>query len=146
VTVRAWITRDVLDVHQVLAAVGSPADGAAVLFVGTVRAENDGRPVSGMRYEAYAEMAEAVLCDIASAAAARIDSDRVAVVHRIGELAIGDASVAIAVSAPHRAEAFDAARFVIEQIKQRLPVWKHEHYTGGDSRWLAGSVPDATHD
>jgi molybdopterin synthase catalytic subunit len=143
---RAWITRDVIDVQQVLGSVGSPADGATVLFLGTVREENDGRPVCGMRYDAYVEMAERVLRDIVDDAATRLGSDRVAVVHRIGELAVGDVSVAIVASAPHRADAFDAARYVIEQIKQRLPVWKHEHYTGGASRWLAGSVPDGAHE
>ena len=135
------ITSDAIEPGRILALVGSPADGAAILFLGTVREQNDGRAVTGMRYDAYVEMAEPVLRDIATAAAAHAGTDRVAVVHRIGELAIGDVSVAIAVSSPHRAEAFDAARFVIEQIKQRLPVWKHEHYIEGDAAWVAGTVP-----
>lgn len=139
------ITRDVIDAASVLGRVGSPADGAAVLFVGMVREENDGRRVSGMSYDAFVEMAEPVLREIAGEAAERVGSDRIAVVHRIGELRIGDVSVAIAVSAPHRAEAFNAARQVIEQIKQRLPVWKHEHYVGGESSWLAGVTPPESH-
>ena len=135
------VTRDVIDAQQVLARIGSSADGAAVLFLGTVREQNDDRPVTGMRYDAYVEMAEPVLRAIAEEAAERAGSDRVAVEHRIGELNVGDISVAIAVSTPHRAESFDAARYVIEQIKLRLPVWKHEHYTDGASQRLAGSVP-----
>jgi molybdopterin synthase catalytic subunit len=94
-----------------------------------------------MRYDAFVEMADPVLREIAAEASARAGSERIAVVHRIGELAIGDVSVAIAVSTPHRSEAFDAARFIIEQIKVRVPVWKHEHYVDGNSRWLAGVTP-----
>jgi molybdopterin synthase catalytic subunit len=138
---RAWITQDPIDTGAVLASVGTPADGAVLLFLGTVRAENGGRPVRGMRYDAYAAMAEAVLRALAAEAAGRAGSDRVSVVHRVGELEIGEVSVAIAVSTPHRADAFDAARYIIEQIKLRLPVWKHEHYTDGRSRWLPGAEP-----
>lgn len=135
------ITGAVIDPQAVLAMVGSPADGAVVLFLGTVREHNEGRTVNGMRYDAFAEMAEPELRNIAAEAAARAGSDRIAVVHRIGELSIGDVSVAIAVSSPHRAESFDAARYVIEQIKLRLPVWKQEHYVEGSSEWLAGAAP-----
>jgi molybdopterin synthase catalytic subunit len=135
------ITAERIDPAAVLARVGGPEDGAALLFIGTVRMRNDGRPVSGMRYDAYIEMAETELAAIAAEAAVRCDSRRVAVVHRIGELAIGEVSVAIAVSTPHRAEAFDACRLVIETIKQRLPVWKFEHYTDGGAAWVAGQEP-----
>jgi molybdopterin synthase catalytic subunit len=86
-------------------------------------------------------MAEQVLAAIAAEAAERAGTDRLAVVHRTGELEIGNVSVAIAVSTPHREQSFDAARYVIEQIKLRLPVWKHEHYTDSESRWLDGAVP-----
>jgi molybdopterin synthase catalytic subunit len=140
---KSWITTEAIEPTQVLASVGSAADGAVLLFLGTVRDRNDARPVRGMRYDAYAGMAEDVLRTIADEAAEIAGSDRIAVVHRTGELAIGDISVAIAVSTPHRAAAFDAARHVIEQIKVRLPVWKREHYTEGGSRWLDGAVPPA---
>jgi molybdopterin synthase catalytic subunit len=139
--VHTSVTRDVIEPQGILGLVGSPADGAAILFLGTVREQNDGREVSGMRYDAFAEMAEPVLQEIAAEAAVRAGSDRIAVVHRVGELTIGEVSVAIAVSSPHRAESFDAARYVIEQIKQRLPVWKHEHYSDGNAQWLEGAVP-----
>lgn len=138
---RTAITTGPIDVGAVLASVGSPADGAVLLFLGTVREENEERPVVGMRYDAYREMAEQVLSQIAGEAATRGGSDRMVVVHRIGELAVGEVSVAIAVSTPHRAEAFDAVRFIIEQIKVRLPVWKHEHYADGAVEWLAGAEP-----
>jgi molybdopterin synthase catalytic subunit len=139
--VRAWITRDVIAPVEVLNAIGAHADGAALLFLGTVRDEHEGRAVRGMRYEAYAEMAEDTLRQIVAEAGAQAGSDRIAAVHRIGELDLGEVSVAVAVSAPHRAEAFTACRYIIEQIKQRLPVWKHEHYADGESNWLPGLTP-----
>jgi molybdopterin synthase catalytic subunit len=125
----------------VLERVGAAEDGAAVLFLGIVRNHNDGAPVSGMAYDAYDDMAEKVLDEIAGEAAERLGTPRVFVVHRVGELGIGEVSVAIAASSPHRAESFDAARYVIEAIKQRLPVWKKEHYTDGGSKWLEGVTP-----
>jgi molybdopterin synthase catalytic subunit len=144
--VRAWITPEPIDPVDVLDAVGSDADGAAVLFLGTVRNENDGRTVSGLRYEAYLEMAENVLAEIAAEAESRWSTDRIAAVHRVGELAIGDVSVAVAVSTAHRAEAFDAARYVIEQLKVRLPVWKHEHYVTGETAWVGSEIPASSMD
>jgi molybdopterin synthase catalytic subunit len=140
--VRAWITAEAIEPAAVLAEVGAPADGAVVLFLGTVRDHNEGRPVRGMTYEAYARMAEQVLGRIVAEAAARAGTDRVAAVHRTGDLAIGDVSVAVAVSSPHRGDAFDAARHVIEEIKKRLPVWKREHYADGTARWLDGVPPE----
>lgn len=140
-SVRAVVTRDRIDVAGVLDGVAAPEDGAVVLFLGVVRDHNDGRPVRGVRYEAYEAMASRVLAEIAAEAAATLGTDRLVVVHRVGELEIGEPSVAIAASSPHRAEAFDAARAVIEAIKVRLPVWKEERYSGGESRWLEGAVP-----
>lgn len=138
---RTWITDSPIDTTAFLCTVGSAADGAVLLFLGTVREQNEGRPVRGMRYDAYADMAESVLAGIAREAAERAGTDRISVVHRVGELGIGEVSVAIAVSSPHRPEAFDAARYIIEEIKLRLPVWKHEHYTDGSGQWLDGAVP-----
>jgi len=121
--------------------VGAPEDGAVLLFLGTVRNQNEGRRVVGMRYDAYVAMAESVLAEIAAEAATRLGTDRIVVAHRIGNLRVGEVSVAIAVSSPHRAEAYEASRYVIEEIKKRLPVWKEEHYAEGDARWLEGQVP-----
>ncbi|HSH75940.1 MAG TPA: molybdenum cofactor biosynthesis protein MoaE, partial [Longimicrobiales bacterium] len=82
-----------------------------------------------------------VLAEIAREAAEVLGTTRVAVVHRVGELAVGDHSVAIAVSSPHRAQAYEASRYVIEEIKKRLPVWKKEHYTDGREGWVDGTTP-----
>ena len=140
----ANVTPDPIDPAHVLAEVGSSEDGAALLFLGVVRDHADGRPVRGMRYAAYAAMATDVLREIAAEAAERLTTDRIAVVHRFGELAIGEVSVAIAVSSPHRAQAYEASRYVIEEIKKRLPVWKKEHYTDGESEWVEGTTPPGT--
>jgi len=140
----ARVASDVIDPAEVLARVGSDQDGATLLFLGVVRDHADDRPVSGMRYDAYQEMAEEVLRTITEEAAERLGTDRVAVVHRFGELDIGDVSVAIAVSSRHRVEAYDVSRYVIEELKERLPVWKKEHYVDGDSQWVEGTVPPGT--
>ncbi|MDT8339927.1 MAG: molybdenum cofactor biosynthesis protein MoaE [Longimicrobiales bacterium] len=132
----ARITSEPID-PEALRGAGA-GDGAELLFLGVVRNHAEGRPVRGMRYEAYGEMAERVLAEIVREAEARHAVSRVAAVHRVGELAVGEVSVAILVAAPHRDAAYGASRFVIEQIKRRLPVWKHEHFADGASRWVAG--------
>lgn len=137
----AAITSDAIDTAAVLAQVADMGAGAVLLFLGTVRGENDGRAVTGMRYDAFPEMAERVLHEIVDEAATRYSLEQVYAVHRTGELELGAISVAIAVASAHRAAAYDASRYVIEEIKQRLPVWKHEHYVEGESQWLAGQVP-----
>ncbi|CAN5813918.1 molybdenum cofactor biosynthesis protein MoaE [soil metagenome] len=130
-----------IDAATLLAEVATPSDGAVLLFWGVVRNENDGREVNGLEYEAYAEMAEAKLREIVAEAAQRWSVGEIAVVHRIGKLNVGQASVGIAVAAPHRAEAYEASRYVIEELKRRVPIWKREHYLDGPSAWLGGSVP-----
>lgn len=135
------IVVDAIDPGAVLARVGRPEDGAVAFFAGVVRNENEGRPVSGMEYEGYDEMAREELAAIVAEAAERAGTDRIAAVHRLGRLALGEVSVAIAVSAPHRAEAFTAARHIIEEIKKRLPLWKREHYLDRDAEWLDGHLP-----
>ena len=135
------VTREPIDPSAVLSRVGDDEDGAAVLFVGVVRNHADQRSVRGITYEAYEEMAAPVLAEITTEAAARLGTDRLAVVHRVGTLSVGEPSVAIAASSPHRAESFDATRYVIEEIKKRLPVWKKEHYTDGGDGWVEGTTP-----
>ncbi len=142
--VTAVVSKDPIDIGAMARSEVDPRDGAMVLFVGIVRNHADGRPVEGMTYEAYEEMAQPVLTEIAEEAARRLGSDRIHVVHRIGDLRIGEASVAICASSPHRAESFDAARYVIEEIKKRLPVWKKEWYSDGARDWVAGRVPPGT--
>ena len=133
-----------IDSTKLLSRVGSDEDGAALLFIGVVRNHADGRPVAGMRYDSYVEMSQRELKSIAAEAAERLGTDRLAVEHRIGELQIGEISVAIAVSSPHRAESFDATRYIIEEIKKRLPVWKKEYYEDGTDSWVEGTLPPGT--
>lgn len=139
--VRAWITTDPISAESVLPLVDDEKHGAALIFLGIVRNHNEGRAVRGVHYEAYQQMAQQTLEEIVSEAVQRVAEARAAAVHRIGELGIGDVSIAIAVSTPHRAEAFDACRYVIEEVKKRLTVWKQERYVSGESEWLEGAVP-----
>jgi molybdopterin synthase catalytic subunit len=117
------------------------SDGAAILFLGTVRDHNDGREVGHLDYQAYPEMAEATLREIAAEAEAQWDTGGISVVHRIGRLEIGEVSVAILVASPHRGEAYAASRYVIEELKKRVPIWKREGYLEGNSEWLSGVTP-----
>lgn len=110
--------------------------GAYAAFEGWVRNRNDGRKVDGLRYEAYTALAESEGERILSEAVERFDIVEACCVHRIGELAVGDLAVWVGVSAGHRGAAFDACRFVIDEVKARVPIWKHEHYRDGDAGWL----------
>jgi molybdopterin synthase catalytic subunit len=124
---------------ELVAAVRGDGDGAIATFVGTVRDHNQGRRVLHLEYEAYGRMAEREMERIAAEAKARHGVSRVAVVHRTGRVDIGEASVAIAVAAPHRAEALEATRFVIDTLKRTMPIWKREYFEGG-SVWV-GEAP-----
>jgi molybdopterin synthase catalytic subunit len=126
-----------IDVPRLIAEVARPANGATVLFVGTVRDVNDSRGVTGMEYSAYRSMAERELGDIAREAADRFATRDIVVEHRLGALELGDASVAIVVAHPHRGAAYEASRYVIEQLKRRVPIWKLEHYVDGTREWVA---------
>ncbi|HWE42157.1 MAG TPA: molybdenum cofactor biosynthesis protein MoaE [Gemmatimonadaceae bacterium] len=130
-----------IDVAALLGEVAAPANGATVLFTGTVRELSDGRAVSGIDYDAYETMAAEELARIVSETARRYDTDHVVAEHRIGSLQLGEISVAIAIGHAHRAPAFDAARHVIEEIKLRLPVWKQELFTDGTRAWVDARVP-----
>lgn len=138
---RAQITTDAIDPQALLARVGDPSSGAVILFLGVVRNHNEGRRVEAMRYDAYDEMARGTLDEILAEAEDRYGVGHLAAVHRVGELGIGDVSVAIAVSSVHRADAYEASRYVIEEIKVRLPVWKKERFEDGTSEWVAGQKP-----
>lgn len=118
-------------VDDLLAATADPTAGATVLFLGTTRNHNEGRQVEELEYEAYAGMAESELERIAEEARSRWQIARVAVVHRTGVVPIGEASVMIAVSAAHRGPAFEAARYVIDRLKEVVPIWKKEFFEGG---------------
>jgi molybdopterin synthase catalytic subunit len=125
-----------LALERVIAAVQSASSGAVVAFLGIARERSDDdRPVDGLSYEAYPAMALAEMRTIGEEAERRFPGVRVAIAHRTGELRIGEASVAVAAAAAHRADAFDACEYAIDELKARVPIWKKEHYIGGASRW-----------
>ena len=142
--VHVAVVTEPIDVPAILRAVQHDGAGATSLFLGTVREVNDGRPVTGMEYEAYHEMAVLELRRIAEEACAQQERLAVALEHRVGALAIGEVSVAIACSHPHRAPAMDAARDIIEALKRRVPIWKREHYADGERVWIDPTRPSAS--
>lgn len=127
-----------IDAAALLAEAPSPADGAALLFWGVVREENEGRAVSSLEYSAYAPMAEREMLRIAAEARERFGTGAILVEHRVGALEVGEASVAIVVAAPHRAEVYEASRYLVEELKRRVPVWKREGYVDGETAWVPG--------
>ena len=133
---RSEIVTRPLDPAALLREVAGAGNGAAVLFVGTVRDDNEGRAVTGIEYAAYAEMAERELRAIAREACDRWHTPHVVVEHRVGRLAVGEASVVIAVGHPRRAQAYDASRYIIEELKRRVPIWKREEYVDGTREWV----------
>jgi molybdopterin synthase catalytic subunit len=128
-----------LDAAAAAALVAAPGCGAVATFVGLVRELNLGRRVVRLEYEAYAPLAVRVFERIAAEAAERWPGAALAIHHRVGALAIGDASVVIAAGSAHRAEAFAACRYAIERVKQIAPIWKREHFEGGDV-WVEGAT------
>jgi molybdopterin synthase catalytic subunit len=141
VTDRYVVTPDRLDATRIAAGVQSAGCGAVATFVGLVRDHNSGRRVLWLDYEAYGPLAVATFRQIANEAAERWPGARLAIHHRTGRLEIGEASVVIAAASPHRADAFSACRYAIERVKQIAPVWKHEHFVGGDV-WIEGAAAD----
>ncbi len=142
---RTAILAQPLDPAAVLAEVQSATNGAAVLFVGTVRDLHDGRAVTGMDYAAYAGMAARELEAIVHEVGDRCGVTDLVAEHRTGTLGLGEASVVIAAAHPHRDAAFAACRAVIEAIKQRVPIWKREHYADGTRAWVdpTRAIPSA---
>ncbi|MEB2310235.1 MAG: molybdenum cofactor biosynthesis protein MoaE [Sorangiineae bacterium] len=120
-----------ISVDEVVAAVRHPAAGGIVTFLGLVRDHNDGRAVTLLEYEAYKSMAEKEMLTIASELEAELPGTRIAALHRVGALGVGEVAVVCAASAPHRGEAFRACRALIDRLKERVPVWKREHGPGG---------------
>jgi molybdopterin synthase catalytic subunit len=136
---RTALTDQPIDTAALVAEVSREGNGATLLFIGTVRDINDGRSVTGIEYSAYRSMAEREMADIVREASDKFATLDIVVEHRLGELAIGDASVAIAVAHPRRGAAYDASRYVIEQLKKRVPIWKLEHYLDGTREWVNAS-------
>ena len=125
-----------LDPARLQAALRDDRAGACASFEGWVRNHNEGRAVDGLRYEAYVDLAEREGQAIVDEAMRRFDIVGAACEHRIGELAIGDLAVWVGVSAAHRDAAFAACRWIIDEVKARVPIWKHERYAEGDAGWL----------
>ena len=135
------IVTEKIDTHSLLESVSSPKSGASVLFVGTTRQFTGERETTFLSYECYQEMAVAKLQELCQRALDKWPIEKCGVVHRIGEVAIEEASVAVAVSSPHRKEAFEAAEWLMERLKQEVPIWKKEHGTDGGQEWIhEGSV------
>ncbi len=130
------LTHEAIDSCALVESVRSTASGAVVLFLGTVREFTDGRRTVALDYDAYVPMAQSKIAELEAAARKRWPLDNVAIVHRIGRLALGDVSVAVAVGAPHRNEAFEAARFLIDEIKATVPIWKKENWSDGSAAWV----------
>jgi molybdopterin synthase catalytic subunit len=124
-----------LSVDEVLAAVADPAAGGTVVFVGTVRAEDAGKSVDGLGYTAHPTV-EVALRSVADHVAATHPAIALAAVHRIGDLAVGDLAVVVAVSCEHRGEAFEAARMLIDDLKSTVPIWKHQTFGDGSDEWV----------
>ncbi len=135
------VTRDDFSVDEELRKLKKPGVGGVVSFVGTVRSESEGEPVERMEIEVYPEMAVKQLEAIRGEALSRFGVEDIRIIHRHGDLRVGDNIVLIAVSASHRAEAFDACRYVIDELKKRVPIWKREHTPRG-ARWVEAGRPD----
>ena len=133
------LQREPIDIDDVLRRARADGDGAVALFAGTVRDHHAGRRVLYLEYEAYPTMALRELERIAEATVAARSVSRVVIVHRLGRLEIGETSIAVAVAAPHRAEALEACRHVIDAVKLTVPIWKREHTEGG-AVWIEGGA------
>jgi molybdopterin synthase catalytic subunit/molybdopterin converting factor small subunit len=132
---RSGLTDDPIDTGAVVAAVSGPERGAVLVFVGTVRDSHGGRSVEKLTYSAYHRMALESLERIAADLEASSPGLRAAIVHRLGEVPVGEASVVIAVASPHRAAAYEASRTALERLKAEVPIWKREHYAEGSAVW-----------
>jgi molybdopterin synthase catalytic subunit len=132
----ASLVRAPIDPMAVIRDVSSPRNGAVLLFLGAVRQVNDGRDVTGIDYAAYEAMAQRELDAIVVEASEKFATHDVAVQHRLGTLGVEEVSVAIAVGHAHRDAAYAASRFVIEELKRRVPIWKREHYADGAREWV----------
>ena len=130
------LSRDVIDYHALTEAVRRPGCGAVVTFLGTVRDLTGERVTVALDYEAYPGMAEKKLAEIEQEARARWPVGEMVLVHRLGRLEVGEVSVAVAVSCPHRDQAFEACRHAIDRLKELVPIWKKENWADGATEWV----------
>jgi molybdopterin synthase catalytic subunit len=136
----ARLTDQVIDTQRLLQQVASREAGAVVLFLGTTRGVTEGRETSSLDYESYPEMAEQKLAELEEEALRRWRIVKCGVVHRLGNLEVGETSVAVAVSSAHRRDAFAAGQWLIDSIKQVVPIWKQENWADGTSQWVHPGV------
>ena len=136
------ITDQPLDPARLMAAVGEPGAGAVIVFLGIVRDNNLGRAVDHLEYDAYAEMATREIAKIADEAQARWPITNIAAQHRTGRLEIGETSLVVALSSPHREEAFEAGQWFVDRFKESVPIWKKEVFEGGEE-WIEGDLSPA---
>lgn len=134
------LTNSPIDLQAVLAAAQTPRAGAVVLFLGTVREHTGDRRTASLDYECYAQMAQAKMSELEAEARRRWPILECHLVHRVGHLELGDVSVAVAVSTPHRKQAFEAAKWLIDTLKQIVPIWKKENWADGASEWVHPGV------
>ncbi|MCH9649760.1 MAG: molybdenum cofactor biosynthesis protein MoaE [Deltaproteobacteria bacterium] len=132
---RVGLVEDAIDVPGLLATLKAPSCGAVLLFLGTVRDHHQGRPVVRLTYSAYRSMAESRLLAITRELEAASSNLRLGIVHRLGEVPVGEPSVAIASASPHREEAYEGNRLLLERLKAEVPIWKREHYGDGEAAW-----------
>ncbi len=137
----SYLKDQALDVRTVAHQVVSAERGGVVTFVGAVRNHHAGRAVLRLEYSAYGPMADLEFARIVEEAEARWPA-RVAAEHRVGTLEVGDVAVIVVAAAPHRDAAFEACRFVIEEVKRRVPIWKREHYVDGTAGWVDPTAPE----
>jgi molybdopterin synthase catalytic subunit len=130
------LTTEPIDYQALTEQVRRDNSGAVVTFLGTVRDLTDGRVTTSLGYEAYPGMAEKKLAEIEADTRARWPVGDIALIHRLGHLEVGEISVAVAVSCPHRAQAFEACRFAIDRLKEIVPIWKKEHWADGATEWV----------
>ncbi|MEO5580755.1 MAG: molybdenum cofactor biosynthesis protein MoaE [Gemmatimonadaceae bacterium] len=135
-TVRTELVRAPIDTTAILKELASPGSGAVAMFVGTVRDSTGGRGVTGIEYSAYDAMAEREIIAIVTEAISAHQSPHIVVEHRLGTLAVGEASIAIGVAHERRAAAIGAMQYIIEEFKRRVPIWKMEHYEDGSRDWV----------
>ena len=133
------VTSEPITTSEAIAFVADGAAGGTCVFVGTVRDHSAAGTIVGLTYEAWNELAETRLQEIAAELFEKWPLRKVALLHRTGELSVGDISVVVACSSPHRGDAFDGCRHGIERLKQDVPIWKKEHVADGDSHWVMGS-------
>ena len=133
-----WISKNPLDLQRILDECEDPSCGGLVIFSGTIRDHNEGKDVEGITYDAHPELASNVLEELEQEVLNKFDVRQCRLQHRIGKIELGEPSVYVVTRSVHRAEAFEAAKYAIDELKERAPIWKEEHYGDGESEFLKG--------